>query len=341
MTFASIRRTAFALSIGMLTGAAAAQPVTLKFASFEPPTAPFTARAFMTWAEDVTKASNGTLKIEVFTGGTLGRNPLQQFKLVQDGVADMAWTVAGYTPGRFDDTEVVELPFVVNNSLEGSLALTRMLAKDQLVGFADLKMLLIGNVPPVSIHGKFPIKTLADLKGKRLRVGSGILGKSVESMGAVPVVIGAPATAEAISKGVVDGTLAEWNFVQTFKIDEVLSNHFSLPLGGSAVMVPMLKSRYEKLPPAAKAAIDKYSGEAFARRFAAIGDAQATDVPAGIRAKGKNTIVTPDAATAAAFRKAVEPVTDAWRKAKPRNERVYQAFTAELEQVRKQLAAGK
>jgi TRAP-type C4-dicarboxylate transport system substrate-binding protein len=43
----------------------------------------------------VTKASNGTLKIEVFAGGTLGRNPLQQLKLVQDGVANMAWTAAG------------------------------------------------------------------------------------------------------------------------------------------------------------------------------------------------------------------------------------------------------
>lgn len=324
------------LSGALLTAAtpAQAQTVTLKFASFEPPQAPFTARAFATWAEDVSKASNGALKIEMFAGGTLGRNPLQQFKLVQDGIADIAWTIPGYTPGRFDDTEVVELPFIVNNSTEGSLALTRMLAKDQLVGFADLKMLMIGNVPPVSLHGKFPIKTLADLKGKRMRAASTVTGKVVEAMGAVPVVIGAPATAEAISKGVVDGTLAEWNFVATFKIDEVAQHHMALPLGGTAVMVPMLKKRYESLPPAARAAIDKFSGEAFARRFAAVGDAQITAVPAAIRAKGKNTIVQPDAAVQDEFKRAVQPVTDQWRKAKPRNELVYKAFVAELERVR-------
>ncbi|MFN0304974.1 MAG: hypothetical protein ACKVQU_32005 [Burkholderiales bacterium] len=76
-----------------------AQPVVLKFASFESAQAPFTAKVFTTWAEDVTKASNGALKVEMFVGGTLGRNPLQQLKLVQDGIADLAWTVPGYTPG--------------------------------------------------------------------------------------------------------------------------------------------------------------------------------------------------------------------------------------------------
>ncbi len=311
-----------------------AQPVTLKFASFEPAQATFTSKVFATWAEDVSKASNGTLKIEIFAGGTLGRNPLQQFKLVQDGVADIAWSIAGYTPGRFDDTEVAELPFLINNSYEGSMVLTRLAARNELVGFADLKLLLIGSVPPVSLHGTFPIRTLADLKGKRMRAASSLTGKVVTAMGGVPVLIGAPQTTEAISKGVVDGTLAEWNFVNTFKVYEVAFNHMALPLGGTAIMVSMLKSRYDALPPAARAAIDKYSGEAFAKRFAAVGDATITEVPAALAKRGKNIIVQPDAATRESFRKAVQPVADDWRKEKPRNERVYQAFVAELERVR-------
>ncbi|MEO7404985.1 MAG: C4-dicarboxylate ABC transporter, partial [Burkholderiales bacterium] len=146
-----------ACGLAIAASATQAQTVTLKFSSFEPPQAPFTAKVFGAWIEDVNKASNGALKIEMFAGGTLGRNPLQQFKLVQDGVADMAWTVAGYTPGRFDDTEVAELPFFVQNALEGSLALTRLAARNQLVGFADLKLLFLGTVSPVSLHGKFPL----------------------------------------------------------------------------------------------------------------------------------------------------------------------------------------
>lgn len=325
---------AAALAVAGSAGTALAQTTTLKFSSFEPAQAPFTAGVFAKWAEDVSKASNGTLKIEMYPGGTLGRNPLQQFKLVQDGVADIAWVITGYTPGRFDDTEVVELPFLVNSTLEGSTVLTRMLAKDQLVGFADLKVFLIGNVPPVSLHGRFPIKSLADLKGKRMRAASTLTGKIVESMGAVPVLIGAPNTAEALAKGVVDGTLAEWNFIKTFKIDEVVQHHMALPLGATAVMIPMLKKKYDSLPPAARAALDKYSGEAFVKRFAAVADDASVSVPAAMAQRGKNTILKPDAATEDAFKKAVQPVTDAWRAQKPRNERVYQAFVAELERVR-------
>lgn len=322
------------LAGAIVQSAATAQPIVLKFATFETAQAPFTAKVFTPWAEEVTKASNGALKIEMFYGGTLGRSPLQQLKLVQDGVADFTWTVAGYTPGRFDDTEVAELPFIVNNSYEGSMALTRLAAKDALVGFADLKLIFLGNVPPVSLHMKSPLNSLADLKGKRMRVGSSVGGKIAEALGAVPVLIGAPATTEAISKGVVDGTFAEWIFIRAFRIDEVLSNHLIMPLGGTAVMVPMLKKRYESLPPAARAVIDKYSGEAFVKRFAAIGDVAQSEIPAEIARQGKNTVVVADAATRAAFRAAVQPVTDEWRRAKPRNERVYQAFIAELERVR-------
>lgn len=85
------------LACGVAT-AQTVQTVTLKLASFEPATAPITGGVLKPWADDVMKASGGTLKIDIFPGGTLGRNPLQQLKLVQDGVADLTWTVPGYTP---------------------------------------------------------------------------------------------------------------------------------------------------------------------------------------------------------------------------------------------------
>ncbi len=314
--------------------AVVAQPVLLKFASFESPTAPFTARVFIPWAEEVTQASNGILKIEVYPGGTLGRNPLQQFKLVQDGVADMAWTAAGYTPGRFDDTEVSELPSLIQSSLEGSVALTRLVARSELVGFADLKMLFIGVVPPVHLHSKSPLKTIADLKGKRMRIGSAMGSQIVEALGSVPVLIGGPNAAEALAKGVVDGIMCEWNFMQTFKIDEVTQHHLAVPLGGTTVMVPMTKARFDALPAAGKAALERLNGEAFARRFAAVGDRSNATNLERISAMPKHTVTRADETLQAEFRKTLLPVTEKWRKAKPRNEIVYQAMLAEVEKVR-------
>jgi len=313
---------------------AAQQPVKLKFASFEPPQAPITGKVFTPWAQDVSKASNGALEIEMFPGGQLRRNPLQQLKLVEDGIADLTWTVPGYTPGRFDDVEVTELPFLVRSAREGSLALTRMHQKGQLAGFGELKLLLIGTVPANNIHSTFPIASVADLKGKRIRTGSAQLAKLVESLGAAPVQLGAPQVAESLSKGVIDGSLNEWNFVATFKLDQVASYHFALPMGTVAVMVPMLKSKYDALPPAAKAALDRYSGEALAVRFVEVVDGVNDATRDRVAKSAKNKVVVPDAAAEEQWRKATQALADNWRKARPRNDAVYTAFTQEVAAVR-------
>lgn len=318
----------------VLSMGAAAQPVTLKFASFEPPQAPITGSVFMPWAEEVSKASGGALKIEVFPGGVLGRSPLQQLKLVQDGVADLTWTVPGYTPGRFDDCEVAELPFLINTATEGTLAMSRLHAKGMLAGFDDIKLMLIGTVPANNVHSRTPVKTLADLKGKRLRIGSSQIAKLAEALGAVPVQIGGNQVAESLSRGVIDGSLNEWNFVATFKIDEVVSHHLVAPMGTVAVMVPMLKSRYDALSPQAKAALDKLSGDALARRFGGVVDKAGDATRERVSKSGKNTVTVLQGAEVEAWRKAVEPVSATWRQAKPKNEQLYQAMSAELANVR-------
>jgi TRAP-type C4-dicarboxylate transport system substrate-binding protein len=328
-----MRLAVLAVSLAFAAGASA-QTVTLKLASFEPPQAPITGGVLAPWAKDVMADSGGTLKIDFFPGGTLGRNPLQQLKLVQDGVADITWTVPGYTPGRFDDTQVAELPFLVTDATSGSLAMTKLHQQGMLRGFDDIKLLLIGTVPANHIHSREPVKSLADLKGKKIRAGSSQIAKLVEALGAVPVQIGAPQVAESLARGVIDASLNEWNFVATFKIDEVVRHHVAVPMGTVAVMVPMMKAKYDSLPPQARAAIDKHSGEALARRFGAVVDKTNETTRDRVAKSGKNTVLVPPQAERDAWRVAVQPVTDAWRKAAPQNEKIYQAFTEALKQSR-------
>lgn len=327
--------TTLALGAALLAGAASAQtPVTLKLASFEPATAPITGGVLAPWAEAVSRDSGGTLKIDIFAGGTLGRNPLQQLKLVQDGVADITWTVPGYTPGRFDDTEIAELPFLLDSATEGALVMTRLHQKGMFAGFDDFKLLLIGTVPANNIHARVPVRSLGDLKGKRIRAGSSQIARLVEQVGAVPVQLGAPQVADSLSKGVIDASLNEWNFVATFKLDQVARHHLVLPMGTVAVIVPMLKSRFDALPPQARAALEKHSGEALARRFGEVVDRTNNSTRERVAQSGSNTVTVPTPAEREAWRQAVQPVTDAWRKARPSNEKLYEAFNDELARVR-------
>lgn len=325
---------AVAAALGMGAINASAEPVRLRFASFEPPQAPITGKVFTPWAEAVNADSQGTLNIEIFAGGQLGRNPLQQLKLVEDGIADLTWGIPGYTPGRFADVEVVELPFVVDTAREGSVALTRMHRRGELKGFEKFKLLLIGIVPANNLHGSFPIKSVDDLKGKRIRTGSAQLARTIQSLGGAPVQVGAPQVAESLSKGVIDGTLGEWNFIATFKIDQIVNHHLVMPMGALAVFVPMLQSRFDALPEQAKAALEKHSGMALAERFAGVVDSNNEAVRQRVQASGKNKVVVPDAGTVAQWQQATAGITDAWRKADPRNDGLYAGFVKEVAAVR-------
>lgn len=325
---------ATALLVASTTVAAQAQQTKLKFSSFEPPTAALTARVMTPWAAEVSKASGGSLQIDMYAGGLLGRNPLQQLKLVQDGVADIAWIVLGYTPGRFDDSDVVGLPFSTENAMEASDVLTRMFARNEFAGFEEFKVLALAATPPVKIHATSAVLAVTDMKGKRVRATGDILVKAVTKLGGVPVTLGGGQVAESLSRGVVDATLNNWGFVADFKINEVASHHLTVPFGNVAVMITMQKAKFDALPAATKELIEKHSGEVLSRRLAQVFDEIEVEYADRIGKSGKNKIVTPSAAELDAWKAALEPVIKEWRAATPKNEKIYQSFSAELAKVR-------
>lgn len=312
----------------------AAENVRLRFSSFEPPMAKLTSEVLTPYIQDVAKASNGTLNITMFAGGTLGRNPTQQLKLVLDGVADLAWIVLPYTPGRFDDADVVGLPFATENAVEGSLALQRMFERGELRGFDNLQVLAVASTSPVVVHANQPINQPADMQKKRVRVSGDIPTRMVETLGAAPVQVGGGQIAEAMSRGTVDITLNNWGFVGDFKVDQVSSHHLNVPLGAVAVGVVMRKDKYDALPAEAKAAFEQFSGEALSRKIGAALDEQHEEVLARVSKSRRNTVTTPDADTLQAWKSAVQPVVDGWRKLSPEHEQLYTSFTTEVGKVR-------
>jgi TRAP-type C4-dicarboxylate transport system substrate-binding protein len=312
----------------------AAQAQKLKFSSFEPPTAALTSKVMAPWAEEVSKSSGGALQIDMYAGGALGKNPLQQLKLVQDGVADIAWIIPGYTPGRFEDTDVVALPFATENATEASIALWRMFARGELGGFGGLKVLALAATPPVKIHGTAAIRNVGDLKGKKVRATGDVLVRAVERLGGVPVTLGGGQVAEALSRGVVDATLNNWGFVADFKVNEVTSHHLTVPMGNVAVMIAMKKATFDQLPPAAQAAIEKASGEALSLKLGREFDRIETEYAERVAKSGKNVVIEPTAGEREAWKNAVEPVIADWRKARPKNEELFRSFSAELAKVR-------
>ena len=324
---------AILLASAGLNAASAAGPITLRFSSFEPPQAFITSKILTPWAKRVTADSKGTLKVEMYAGGTLGRDPASQMKLVMNGVADIAWIVPGYTPGRFDAVTALELPFIVPSAYAGSVASWRMYEKGYWKGggFDEIKPLCVCSTAPALITTTYPASKLADLNGHKFRAAGPVALNIISALGAVPVGgITGPQLAESLSRGLVDGTLNEWNALQTFRVLDVAKHHIVLPLGGLSLMVIMNKQKYESLPPQAKAAIDKNSGLAFAKVFGTEFDKNNAAVLAATQKKKDHTIVFVKGEQQKPWRAAVEPAYAQWEKSMPNGAGLLKKFRDEV-----------
>ncbi len=132
-----------------------AKPLVLKFGTIEPPQGWATANIVKPFFEKVERDAGGTIKIEMYTAGSLGRNPTKYLKHVKDGVMDLGWILNAYQPGQFPDDEVANVPFVAENALESTLAINRMMKKGLLRGYDQTVTLGVFCLNQYGIHSSF------------------------------------------------------------------------------------------------------------------------------------------------------------------------------------------
>jgi TRAP-type C4-dicarboxylate transport system substrate-binding protein len=328
-----------AVAAGLLAAAGAAEAqtptVTLRFNSFAPSTEEATGITFPKFIREVEADSGGTLKIDLFPGGGLGRDPVAQLKLVTDGVADIALILASNTPGRFPDEEIVEVPFLVNSGEEGGALMWRLFKKGLLRGYDKLEVFGIGGSPPYAIHSTFPVKKPADLVGKKMRGGGRLHGETLKALGATPVGIPAPLVAENIAKHVIDGTLLSLHGAVAFRVADAAKNHFINPMGAVTIFVAMRKDKFDELPAQPKAALNKRIGENFSREMGRVQDEAATKALAAFKADPSRSVVIPNEAEQREWRTKLDAVTKNWIATHDRGKELWEAANRELEAIRK------
>ena len=312
----TVTRGLFAGACAMLLGTAAwAQEVTLKMHQFLPAQATVPKLVLDVWADKVEADSNGRIKIDRYPSMQLGGTPPQLADQVLDGIADIVWTLPGYTPGRFPSTEVFELPFMETNAEATSHAYWDYAEKYLMDSeFADFKMLGLWVHGPGLIHSKDPVTIPSDLNGVKLRAPTRVTNQLFTQLGATTVGMPVPAVPEALSKGVIDATVIPWEVTKALKVGELVHNHTEF--GDAALYVAtfifaMNKDKYEALPDDLKKVIDDNSGaefSAFAGKVMQEGDAPARAVAVDL---GNNIIeLTPEQVDV--WRDASAGIEEAW-----------------------------
>ena len=322
------------LAAGASAGSAQ-EPVTLRIAHFLPPQSMTHANLFVPLAENLNKESGGRIRATVYPGGSLGRNPAQQLQLVMDGVVDVAFIVQSYTPGEFPDNSLIELPLLMETTREASLVHQRLYQRGLLRGYDRVKVLGLGTTSAYTLHLKFPYTRIEDLAGRKIRAATGIQSDIVAALGATPVGgIAVTQTAEALSRGLIDGTLLGWESMGTFRVTPVTTHHVEVPLGFTPLMIAMNRAKYDALPADLKKLVDRYSGDWIAERMASNYDTMGGRAMKDARASGRNEVIEPTAEQRKRFDAALRPIVDRWVASHDNGAKLLEALREELRRVR-------
>lgn len=271
-----VRRAAALAAIalfGCMGQAQAADSVTLKFATQNTENAWTTVNSIKPYLEEIEKDSNGSLKFDLYANQTLTKAN-QAWQAVRKGIADMSWVTMGAYQGMNLLMEIINQPGM---GFETAMdAVDRLYAITEKVPaaakpFASNKVIAMypGDPGTGVLMSKTPIRTLEDLKGKKIRCAAGAYLDMLKALGASPVVMPMPECYMALQKGTIDGILGDIDSYLSFRFYEVARYATNnIPRGCTLFLIIMNESKYASLPDDAKKAIDAHSGIPGAKELA-------------------------------------------------------------------------
>ena len=311
-----------------LAGTALAEPISIKFSHVVAQDTPkgLAAEFFKKRAEELTQ---GKVKVEVYPNSQLYKDKEEMEALQLGAVQMLAPSLAKFGPLGVKEFEVFDLPFIFNDYDDlhkvtkgpAGKALLDKLAPKGILGLA------YWDNGFKSFSANSPIKTPADLKGKKLRIqNSKVLEEQMRTIKAIPQLLAFSEVYQALQTGVVDGTENPISNFYTQKMHEVqkymtITDHGYL---GYAVIVN--KKFWEGLPADIRSQLETALVEATDYANTIAMDMNKKDLES-VKASGKTAVTTLTPEERAAFKTAMVPVHDkmASRIGKETIESFYQA----------------
>lgn len=257
-----------ALTLGFSAQNAVAEEITV--ATFVPPQHHTNTVMFAWFAEELEKRSGGSLSMQLFPAGQLGAGPVQQYKRAVEGVADITFGIAAYTPAIFPKTMLAIPPGKAESSAEATQRLLAVYDEHLASEFEDVKLIGLTTAAGIGIAATRDMSTIDGMQGAKIVPYAALTTPIIEAMGAAPVQMPVTEMYTGLSTGTIDGAYATfnnmtppWNFWD-------VSSHFitNVPVQHAVIFVVMNKERYMGLSDEHRAIIDELSGEAASMKLA-------------------------------------------------------------------------
>ncbi len=299
----------------MATGfSAQAQEVTFRLAHWLPPQHAVSLTGIAPWTESITKASNGTIKFEIFPAQQLGSAP-DHYDLTRDGIADVGYVNPGYNAGRFPIFELTGVPFEANSGTRGAKAIHEWYQGEYAnKEMGDVHFCLVNPHEPGRFHANVPIKVPADVKGKNVRPAHATMARYVASLGGSSVQVPSPEAREAIARGIADAVTIPYEAMKIFNLAEVTTFHNDLPLYLSAQVLLLHKDSYDSLSADQKKVIDAHCTPEWSKTFSEGWAEYDNGVRQEMIDSPEHEVYTPTEEETALWVESAKPVLEAWKK---------------------------
>lgn len=309
--------TSIAIVVCSWAGASAAQEVTLKFQHVWPAAGDTSRQAIQPWCDKIAAESSNKIKCQLFASMSAGGSAPQLVDRVKDGVDDVVMTLPSYTSGRFPSLEVFELPFMTYGAENSSKAVWEYAQRYSLKEFPGTKLLAVWVHDEGYIHnaGK-QIKTMADLKGMKIRSPHRSGLKMLNALGASAVAMSIAGVQDGVSKGTLDGAMVPWEAAVDFRISDEAKFTTETPPSRPAMYTAVIsllmnQAKYDSLPADLKVVIDRNSGAQLSATMGKRWDSSLAPAKKVAQAKGNSIYVLPDTEVDV-WMKTTAPVAEEW-----------------------------
>ena len=234
------------------------------------------------WGSTLPDASNGKLTTSVTTHNQMNLGLGDVFRLLGEGVYDVAMTVGDYAVSDAPELEGLDVPLVAMSADKAKAAVNaaRPMVEEIFETRFNSKMLAIAPYPPQVVFCNKEVGNLDDLKGLKIRASGRMTAKFLEALGAEGVNVSFSEVPGALQKGVVDCAVTGAGSGYSAGWWEVSTHLLTIPLGGwDPVVTAMNLDKWNSLDADTQALIQAQISENFeAPAWASAQDALTNDI---------------------------------------------------------------
>ena len=276
------------------------------------------------WGETLPAASGGKINVSLTTHNQMNLGVGDVFRLLGDGVYDVAMTVADYAVADAPELEGLDVPLLALTADEARAMVdaARPMVADIYADRFNSHVLAIAPYPPQVVFCNAEVSDLDSLKGLKVRASGRMTAKFLEALGAEGVNVSFSEVPGALQKGVVDCAVTGAGSGYSAGWWEVSTHLMPIPLGGwDSVVTAINMDKWNSLNAETQALItEQVAAEFEAPAWATAQDALVNDIacltgngecPAG-EARGMTLVDVSDADFAKARDVLVGQVLPEW-----------------------------